>query len=138
MCTPPASGSIYTVDDEDSTVDCMLVENSEILAIGSVGIPDFLSLPYIDHLSVAISEQIRKYWNTYKPNVSLEMFQTPPGSIIIPGLAGMAQSVYHLHDVILLNLRSLDAHGHILEWGVRSQLPLEGCASIDGTVLHSI
>jgi hypothetical protein len=31
--------------------------------------------------------------------------------------------------------RSLDAHGHILEWGTKAQLPLEGCASIDGTVL---
>jgi hypothetical protein len=30
---------------------------------------------------------------------------------------------------------SLDAHGHILEWGAKEQLPLEGCASIDGTVL---
>jgi hypothetical protein len=43
-------------------------------------------MPY---LTVANVEQIRKYWSTYKPNVSLEMFQTPPGSIIIPGLAGM-------------------------------------------------
>jgi len=31
--------------------------------------------------------------------------------------------------------RSLDAHGHILDWGAKAQLPLEGCASIDGTVL---
>ena len=30
---------------------------------------------------------------------------------------------------------SLDAHGHILEWGTKAQLPLDGCASIDGTVL---
>ena len=43
-------------------------------------------MPY---LTVANSEQIRKYWSAYKPNVSLEVFQTPPGSIITPGLAGM-------------------------------------------------
>ncbi|KAF8494985.1 amidohydrolase 3 [Russula emetica] len=97
MCTPP--GSIYTVDDEDSTADCMLIENGEILAIGSV----------------ANSEQIRKYWSAYKPNVSLEMLQTPPGSIIIPGLA--------------------DAHGHILEGGAKAQLSLDGCASIDDVLL---
>jgi predicted amidohydrolase YtcJ len=42
MCTPP--GSIYTVDDDDSTADCMLVENGEILAIGNTGMPHFLSL----------------------------------------------------------------------------------------------
>ena len=54
-------------------------------------------MPY---LTVAISEKIRKYWSTYKPNVSLEMFQTPPGSIIIPGLAGMTLWVRYLHEVI--------------------------------------
>ena len=42
MRTPP--GSIHTVDDEDSTADCMLVENGEILAIGNTGMPHFLSL----------------------------------------------------------------------------------------------
>jgi hypothetical protein len=92
ISTPP--GSIYTVDEEDSSTDCMLIENGKILAIGNTG-------------------QIRKYWSTHKPNVSLEMFQTPPGSIITPGLA--------------------DAHGHVLQWGARKHLPLEGCASIDGS-----
>ena len=29
--------------------------------------------------------------------------------------------------------RSIDAHGHILEWGANEQLPLDGCKSIDGT-----
>jgi predicted amidohydrolase YtcJ len=42
MCTPP--DSIYTVDNGDSTADCMLVENGEILAIGNAGMPHFLSL----------------------------------------------------------------------------------------------
>ncbi|KAI0277880.1 amidohydrolase 3 [Russula aff. rugulosa BPL654] len=95
ICTPP--GSIYTVDDDDSTADCMLVENGAILAVGN-------------------AEQIRKYWNAYKPNVPLEMLQTPPGSIVIPGLA--------------------DAHGHILEWGAKAQLPLDGCASIDDVLFR--
>ncbi|KAI0277876.1 amidohydrolase 3 [Russula aff. rugulosa BPL654] len=75
----------------------MLIENGKILAIGN-------------------TEKIRKYWSTYKPNVSLEMFQTPPGSIIIPGLA--------------------DAHGHVFHWGAAKQLPLEGCASIDDVLLR--
>jgi hypothetical protein len=30
-------GGIYTVDEEDSTADCILVENGVILAIGDVG-----------------------------------------------------------------------------------------------------
>ncbi|KAI0297936.1 amidohydrolase family-domain-containing protein [Russula brevipes] len=94
ICTTP--GGIYAVDEEDSTADCMLVENGIILAIGDV-------------------EHIRKFWSVHKPNVSLKMFQTPPGSIVVPGLA--------------------DAHGHILDWGAKEQLPLEGCASIDDVLL---
>jgi hypothetical protein len=43
-------------------------------------------MPY---LTVANLEQIRKYWSAHNPNVVLKMFQTPPGSIIVPGLAGM-------------------------------------------------
>ena len=35
ICTPP--NSIYTVNDNHSTADCMLVENGVILAVGSVG-----------------------------------------------------------------------------------------------------
>ncbi|KAH9986218.1 amidohydrolase family-domain-containing protein [Russula compacta] len=92
ICTPP--GSIYTVDEEESTADCMLVENGTILAP-----------------TVSNSEQIRKFWSARNPNVSLSTFQTPPGSIIVPGFA--------------------DAHGHILEWGANEQLPLDGCTSID-------
>jgi len=59
----------------------------------------FLGLHY---LILANLEQIREYWSAYKPNVSLEMFQTPSGSIIIPGLAGMTLYVRYLHEVILL------------------------------------
>jgi hypothetical protein len=42
-------------------------------------------------LTVGRSEQIRKFWSAYKPtaSVSLKVFQTPPSSIIVPGLAGM-------------------------------------------------
>jgi len=29
------------------------------------------------------------------------MFQTPPGVVVIPGLAGMTLQVRYLHDVIL-------------------------------------
>jgi hypothetical protein len=47
ICTPP--GGIYTVDEEDSTADCMLIENGMILVIGNPGMPHFpfLSMPYL-------------------------------------------------------------------------------------------
>jgi hypothetical protein len=78
----------------------MLIENGQILAIGNAGMPPFPPLA-VHYLTVADLEQIRKYWNAYKPNVSLEMFETPPGSIIIPGLAGMTRSVRYLRDMVL-------------------------------------
>jgi hypothetical protein len=52
-------------------------------------------------LTVADSEQIQEYWSAYKPKMLLEMFQTPPGSIITPGLAGMTLLVRYLHEVVL-------------------------------------
>ncbi|KAI9428497.1 hypothetical protein H4582DRAFT_2171452, partial [Lactarius indigo] len=84
ICTPP--NSIYTVDDDDSTAECMLVENGVIRSIGSVGNP----------------EHIRNFWGACNPNVSLKMFQTPPNSVIVPGLAGDFRS-----DPILQTLMAI-------------------------------
>ncbi|KAH9976736.1 hypothetical protein BGW80DRAFT_878698 [Lactifluus volemus] len=96
ICTP--SEGLYTVDDNNTTTDCMLIENGIILATGSL-------------------EQVHEFWSAYKPDVSLKVFQTPPSSIIVPGLA--------------------DAHGHILQWGYKVQLPLEDCTSIDDQAVPS-
>ena len=62
--------------------------------------------PLLCIIYLADSEQIRKYWNAYKPNVPLEMLQTPPGSIVIPGLAGMhyRSAITIVHDVDPFNL----------------------------------
>jgi len=47
--------------------------------------------PLVDapQLTVGRSDQIHKFWSAYNPNVLLKVFQTPPRSIIVPGLAGM-------------------------------------------------
>ena len=68
-------------------MECMLVENGIICAVGNLGMP---ALPLVTRrLTVGRSEQIRKFWSGYNPNVSLKVFQTPPSSVIVPGLAGM-------------------------------------------------
>ncbi|KAH9028940.1 amidohydrolase 3, partial [Lactarius hengduanensis] len=74
ICTPP--NSIYTVNDDDSTAECMLVENGVILAVGS-------------------AEDIRNFWSAYNPNVSLKTFQIPPNSVIVPGLADAHGHILH-------------------------------------------
>ncbi|KAI0298999.1 amidohydrolase family-domain-containing protein [Multifurca ochricompacta] len=66
-------------------------------------------------IATGSAEQIHQFWSVYKPNVSLKIVQAPPGSIVVPGLA--------------------DAHGHILHWGAKEQLPLDGCSSIDDVLL---
>ncbi|KAH9056815.1 amidohydrolase 3, partial [Lactarius vividus] len=74
ICTPP--NSIYTVNDDDSTAECMLVEDGVILAVGTI-------------------EDIRNFWSAYNPNVSLKTFQIPPNSVIVPGLADAHGHILH-------------------------------------------
>jgi len=52
-------------------------------------------LPLVDISRLTIggtSEQIRNFWSAHNPNMSLKMFQTLPGSIVVPGFAGMTLS----------------------------------------------
>ncbi|KAI0063272.1 amidohydrolase 3 [Artomyces pyxidatus] len=65
-------------------------------------------------LLLGTQEHIRAQWSIRHPNTPLKLFQTKPGSIIVPGLA--------------------DAHAHILEWGYKEQLPLADCLSVDDVI----
>ena len=58
---------------------------------------------------------------------ALPVYETTPGSIIVPGLSGMHKSPW----LSFTNL-STDAHAHILEYGWKMQLVLDGANSIEG------
>ncbi|TFY78421.1 hypothetical protein EWM64_g5591 [Hericium alpestre] len=55
---------------------------------------------------------IRAFWTDLGTSENLRIMRTKEGAIVVPGLA--------------------DAHAHVLEWGFKEQLPLEGCASVGG------
>jgi hypothetical protein len=61
---------------------------------------------------------------------NLPVYHLRPGQIIVPGLAGASA-------IGLLKFRSelvknTDAHAHVLGWGYKMQLPLDGSQSVDG------
>lgn len=58
---------------------------------------------------------------------AVPVYETKPGSIIVPGLSGTRKSSFSSFT----NL-SPDAHAHILEYGWKMQLVLDGADSIEG------
>ncbi|KAF9652242.1 hypothetical protein BDM02DRAFT_234555 [Thelephora ganbajun] len=85
VCTT-GNGTIYTVDETNPTAECISVRDSRLVAVGSR-----------DSLDIASG--------------AVPVYETKPGSIIVPGLS--------------------DAHAHILEYGWKMQLVLDGSNSIE-------
>ncbi|KAH9837926.1 amidohydrolase family-domain-containing protein [Rhodofomes roseus] len=103
VCTDP--GLVYTVDERRPNADCLLVKKDRIAATGTL-------------------EEIQAEWDVYqidlvnkfyggesKAKKPLKVIRPPSGSIIIPGLA--------------------DAHAHLMMYGAKMQLNLEGAETID-------
>ncbi|KAF9780179.1 amidohydrolase family-domain-containing protein [Thelephora terrestris] len=85
VCTT-GHGTIYTVDEMNPTAECVSVKDGRLVAVGPR-----------DSIDIASS--------------TVPMYETKPGSIIVPGLS--------------------DAHAHILEYGWKMQLVLDGANSIE-------
>ncbi|KAJ3557061.1 hypothetical protein NM688_g1675 [Phlebia brevispora] len=101
ICKP---GKIYTVDDSKPKVDCILVLRDEIAATGTLD-------DIHKHWDEYQNEQIRIYYgNEPKAKKTLKVISPRPNSIIVPGLS--------------------DAHAHLVEYGLKMQLPLDKCDSI--------
>lgn len=60
----------------------------------------------------------------------LQTIHVKPGSIVVPGLAGACINASHIipdtYQIIS------DAHAHVLEYGFKMQLQLDGSTSVDG------
>ncbi|KAJ6476492.1 amidohydrolase family-domain-containing protein [Mycena vitilis] len=102
LCSP--EGKIYTVDSNNTKVECIVVNDSVIVTTGSI----------------AAVEQL--------PN--LRVIYVPDDAIVVPGLSGECIS----ENSTPSNATSPDSHGHLLEYGASRQLPLEGTATINDTV----
>ncbi|KAI0930719.1 hypothetical protein AcW1_003666 [Taiwanofungus camphoratus] len=106
LCSPK-SASIYTVDDANPQVQCLVVHRSHFVDTGSL-------------------EDVTDRWNrraliSQNLNIAKDVVDSPlpvhyikPGHVIVPGLT--------------------DSHAHILEYGATKQMPLEGTQNADETV----
>ncbi|KIP09425.1 hypothetical protein PHLGIDRAFT_102850 [Phlebiopsis gigantea 11061_1 CR5-6] len=104
LCTTDA-GKIYTVDENKPTVECIVVRKDEVLATGTQS--DILA-----QWDLYQDEVVRKFYGGEpKAKKPLHIYQTPPGSIVVPGLA--------------------DAHAHLIQYGFKVQLALDTAESLD-------
>ncbi|GJE95765.1 amidohydrolase [Phanerochaete sordida] len=106
LCGEP--GKIYTVDDDHPKVDCILVRKDEILATGT---RDDIARAW-DAYQVELVNKF--YGGEPKAKKPLTVRATPPGSIVVPGLA--------------------DAHAHLVQYGFKAGLPLDTAESLDAVL----
>ncbi|PCH43061.1 hypothetical protein WOLCODRAFT_132641 [Wolfiporia cocos MD-104 SS10] len=96
---------IYTVDESTPNVDCLLIKRDRIIATGSLN-------QINEHWDAYQTELINKFYGGEpKAKKPLRIVRPPTGSIVVPGLA--------------------DAHAHLIMYGMKMQLNLEGLESID-------
>lgn len=62
----------------------------------------------------------------------LKVIQVKPGSIVVPGLSGVSPFYDNKRHALIV---AQDAHAHVLEYGFKMQLQLDGSKSIDGACL---
>ncbi|RXW23347.1 hypothetical protein EST38_g2492 [Candolleomyces aberdarensis] len=97
-------GVIYTVDETNPQVQCIVVQGGRIRDLGSLADIELRSYASSTVTNVLQAALRRK----------LPIHFIPEGSIVVPGLS--------------------DSHAHILEYGGVQQLPLEGTKSVEETV----
>lgn len=94
--------NIYTVDESNPRVECCVVSNGRIADTGS-----FLEITERYGVQDFLSKITSSFRNIKQ---GLDVYNLKQGSILVPGFA--------------------DPHGHILEYGFKQQLNLEGSASV--------
>ncbi|KAI0718483.1 amidohydrolase family-domain-containing protein [Fomitopsis betulina] len=103
VCTEP--GLVHTVDKHHPTVDCLLVSKGRIAATGSLQ-------EVQAHWDLYQTELVNKFYGGEpKAKKPLKIVRPPSGSIVVPGLA--------------------DSHAHLMMYGAKMQLNLEGAQTID-------
>ncbi|KZT05240.1 uncharacterized protein LAESUDRAFT_235657 [Laetiporus sulphureus 93-53] len=98
-------GRVYTVDEQNPSVDCLLVVKDRLLATGTI---DDIRTHWDGHQTRLVNTFYGGEPQAKKP---LTVLHTPKGSIIVPGLA--------------------DAHAHLTMYGAKMELNLEDATSMD-------
>ncbi|KAL6308903.1 amidohydrolase family-domain-containing protein [Sparassis latifolia] len=97
------NGTIYTVNEVEPVVDCMLVRKDKIIATGTS-----LQVQWEEYQNALIA---RFYGNEPSAKKPLTIIRPVPGSIVVPGLA--------------------DAHAHLIMYGFKVELPLDGAETFN-------
>ncbi|EPQ55837.1 hypothetical protein GLOTRDRAFT_138603 [Gloeophyllum trabeum ATCC 11539] len=101
LCASRGKGTIYTVDESNPQVECLLVQGDKIMDAGD-------------------KDKVRESWAALSlvhapgDEASLAVLEVPKGHIVVPGLA--------------------DPHAHILEYGFKMQLQLDGARSLQDII----
>ncbi|KAJ3482203.1 hypothetical protein NLI96_g7137 [Meripilus lineatus] len=103
ICTD--EGRVYTVDTRQPTAQCLLVRKDRLHKVGS---RDDVLMAWNDYQLDMVKKFYGGELSAKKP---LPFYYTRPGAIIVPGLA--------------------DAHAHLMEWGFKNGLPLDGAQSLE-------
>lgn len=130
-------GNIYTVDDSKPRVECCVVHRGRIADTGSICMTHHFIPAFNSETRPA---EVRKRWGDRDHTGPVA--ESPPsgtknglkfvfvnrGSIVVPGLAG----TYQIVSVSFPHSCRVDAHAHILEYGFKRQLELDGSDSLQG------
>lgn len=146
VCTD--AGKIYTIDNVNPTVDCILIHRDEFRASGTIGV--YIALRLI-LLFNSMKEDLNKYWDQYqdeliktfygnepKAKKPLVVYRQKPGNIIVPGLAGRCHVAFDLVIACVCFYCSCglctDAHAHLIQYGFKMQLQLDNVSSLNGNI----
>ena len=121
LCSPPGTQKIYSVDHDDSMVECMAVRGDFIVDTGarSMSHEPIGQFRTSAHGSFPQADLTARY-SSYK------LIHIRPGAIIVPGLTGKSTPFlppYHITPFLIS--RPTDSHVHALEYGAQRQIPME-------------
>ena len=101
LCSPPGAQQIYTVDHDDSKVECMTVHGDFIIDTGAHGMShepiSLFKLPVRGSFPPA---DLTDRYSSYK------LIYIKPGAIVVPGLTGKSTPLPQYHITIFFIFRS--------------------------------
>ena len=126
LCSPPGTQHIYTVDHDDSKVECMAVHGDLIVDTGARGMSHEPITPFRTpaHGSFPPADLADRY--------SYKLIHIKPGAIVVPGLTGKSTPLPPYHITNFLISRRTDSHVHALEYGAQRQIPMEDARNAFG------
>ena len=127
LCSPPGTQQIYTVDHDDSKVECMAIHGDFIIDTGARGMShEPISLFKTSVRGSFPPADLTDRYSSYK------LIHIKLGAIVVPGLTGKSTSLPQYHIIVFFISRPPDSHVHALEYGAQRQIPMEDARNAFG------